>query len=247
MRPELLSYVPDEVHFKDGKLDITGWYFKQPKGKVVKARLLFFHGNAENVSSHFVSLYWLLEHGYEFLIYDYPGYGISEGRPTPENTVTSGLAAARWLREQSPATPIAFFGQSLGGAVTLTTALSARNEMPICLVTVESTFASYKRAARSIMANSWVTWLFQPLAYILFSDKSAPKGHLKELAPIPLIVVHGEDDPMIDIQLGRNLFDEAAEPKEFWPVPGGSHGDAFTRQEFRQKLLGKLTQYCHQK
>ena len=76
MRPELLSYVPDEVHFKDGKLDITGWYFKQPKGKVVKARLLFFPGNAENVSSHFVSLYWLLEHGYEFLLYAYRDFGL---------------------------------------------------------------------------------------------------------------------------------------------------------------------------
>src|SRR5690606_34014232 len=89
---------PEQVEFKtsDGK-KLIGWHF-QP-ATPAKARILFFHGNGQNISSHFVSLYWILKEGYEFMIFDYPGYGGSEGEPTQKSTTDAGEQAIAWMHQ----------------------------------------------------------------------------------------------------------------------------------------------------
>lgn len=246
--PKSLSYTPQEVRFKerDGN-EIVAWYFQQPQGLPVKARVVFFHGNGQNLSTHYVSLYWLLQHGYEFLIYDYPGYGASQGDPSPENAVTSGLAAAQWLAAREPKRPLAFFGQSLGGAVAYAAALENKAEIPLCLMVVESTFNSFRGVARDVLAKNWWSWWLQPLTYLVLSDRYAPNGREKDLSPTPLIVIHGDDDGVIDIKRGEKLFGQAAEPKEFWRIPGGQHIDTFTgplKGEFRPRLVAALDRHC---
>lgn len=222
---------PEDVYFtsEDGT-PLHGWYFRAQGRERPKGAILFFHGNAQNLSTHFFTLYTAPAQGFDYFIFDYRGYGKSQGRPTPEGTVQDGRAALRWLKRRAPAdTPVIVFGQSLGGPIALRTALDLKNEIPLRLVVVDSSFSSYRAVGRSTLAKSWVTWLFQPLAWVALSDGTAPERDLAHLAPVPLVVIHGDADKVVDIELGRRLFERARDPKQFWIIPGGGHTDFMWR------------------
>jgi fermentation-respiration switch protein FrsA (DUF1100 family) len=244
--PAQLKLKPEIVEFAstDGTA-LYGWYFGAIDKKPAKGLIAFFHGNAQNLTSHYLNLVWLLKEGYDFFIFDYRGYGKSAGQPTPEGTVEDGKAAIRWAgaRARERKLPLVVYGQSLGGAVALESLIELRGEVPVRLVVADSTFASYRAAGRSVLAKHALTWLFQPVTYLALSDAKAPGDRVAELAPTPLIVVHGDRDGVIDFSLGEDLFARAREPKELWRVPGGQHIDSMSRQdpEFRRKLLNKLT------
>ena len=231
--------------YKNSK--ITAWYFDADPKKEPKAVVLLFHGNGQNLSSQFYSLYWILQHNYDYIVFDYPGYGRSHGEPSPQNTVDSGVSAVAKLKELMPKTPWVILGQSLGGAIALRTAHEAASIDKPCLVVVESTFHSYKKVVSSVLRQNWFTWPFQPLAYLLFSDNYAPKNQIAKISPTPLIVIHGDKDVVVDISLGQKVFDLANEPKEFWLVEGGAHTVAFTGRDkllYQNKLLASLDKHC---
>lgn len=245
---ELPFKVDDEFFTAEDGTRLHGWYFHSDVTNKPRAKFVYFHGNAENISTHFRSLIWLLSFPYDFAIFDYRGYGKSEGNPSPEGTVIDGKAAIRWVSKKSSQAPLVIFGQSLGGAIALKAVLEIKNEVDIRLVVVESTFASYRAAARAVMSRNFLLWILQPLAYVLFSDAMAPDGHIADLSPLSLIVIHGQKDPIIDYDLGRKVYELAKEPKELWTIPDGRHTDTFWRhREYRQKLLQALEKAVAQK
>ena len=147
--PLKLGLKPDVVTFasEDG-VRLSGWYFQNRDHKLPKALVVFFHGNAENMTSHYTTLVFLLAHEIDFFIFDYRGYGLSEGHPTPRGTVDDGIAALRWARFHitdvlRKEVPIVVFGQSLGGAIALKSVIEAKDRIPIGEVIVDSTFSSY--------------------------------------------------------------------------------------------------------
>lgn len=240
-----MAVKPVDLTFKseDGT-NLHAWRFHAPEGEPAKCAILMFHGNGQNLSTHFASLYWILEHGYDYMIFDYHGYGSSEGQPSPKATVEDGHAALREMLRQFPDKKIVVFAQSLGGAVGLRSVLDMKSEVPVPLVIADSTFASYRSVARSALAHSWLTWLFQPIGWLLMSDTYAPKNFLGNLAPTRLIVIHGDADRQVDISMGRDVFNRASEPKEFWEIAGGHHIDALWRIENRTRLLKALDSAC---
>ncbi|MNJ98460.1 putative hydrolase [compost metagenome] len=237
---------PQQIEFETSdKKKVIGWYF-QPESKKAKARLLYFHGNGQNLSSHFIGLYWILKEDYEFMIFDYPGYGGSEGEPTQQSTTDSGKKALEWLNQQEPQLPVVIFGQSLGGNVALYTAATTKDPNT-CMVVVESTFKSYPKVAQRVMAGHWTTWLFQLFPYLVISDSYSANNVIQDIAPTPLIVIHGDADPIVKIKNGEDVFAAAKAPKEFWKVPGGGHIQAFTgdhKEVFRKQLVAALEKNC---
>lgn len=222
---------------------LHGWYFRAETEKNPKALVVFFHGNAENLTSHFASLAWLPSHGFDYFIFDYRGYGQSSGKATPENTVMDGMQVMRAMRSRVPkGVPLVVFGQSLGGAVALRALIELKHEISVALVVVDSSFGSYRSAARRMLSKNWLTWIFQPLGLLLMSDAWAPGKRVSELAPTPLVVMHGDEDRVIDYRLGEKLFEDAGEPKEFWKVEGGAHTDGFWRhgETYRLRFLRKM-------
>lgn len=213
-----------KIDTEDGE-KIVLWHLTPPDPKKSKGIIVFFHGNGQNLSAHFYYLYWILQKNYDYMIFDYPGYGGSTGAPTPKNTIISGKAAMRWARQQRPTLPLFVFGQSLGGAVALRTALELRDEIPIKGIILDSTFQSYKKAGQKLLGKSWLTWLFQPLAHVLLSDEYAPHRHLDGLKGIPFFVMHGNKDQVIDYQLGLELYGALPDPKDFYTVEDGEHTD----------------------
>lgn len=244
---------PEDVTFestdaKGQKAQLHGWYFKsilKPES-TANCTILFFHGNAQNISTHFFSLYSAPSQGYDYFIFDYRGYGSSEGTPSPEGTVADGRAALQWLHDRDPKKKIVVLGQSLGGAIGLKSVQEMNGKVPIELFVADSTFTSYKSAARQVLAKGWVTWLLQPLGWLLMGDKFAPNRDMHKLSPIPLVVIHGDADQVIDFSLGEKLYDQAPGPKEFWRVPGGRHTDFMwaAKGEFAEKFYNRLDEVC---
>lgn len=239
--------IPPQIHkIKNYNSDsIELWHF-QSKTFPPKAVIVQFHGNAQNVSAHFTALYWALAHDFDFVTFDYPGYGGSEGVPTPESTVKTGIDVLKWTRKKYPNTPIVVFGQSLGGAIGLKSTLDAQSEVNPCLVTVESTFASYQGVGRDVLRQQWLTWLFQPLAYLLLSDEWAPNSKIKNLSPTPLVVMHSKKDPIVPFKMGQDVYNKAMAPKDFWETTGG-HIDAFTANDrliWQNRFSQKIIEAC---
>ena len=141
--------------------------------------------------------------------------------------------------------PIHLVGQSLGGALLqkALTNLKAQGAVSqkIKSVVIEGSFSSYSKIATDVLSRFWLTWPFQWLGYLLISDQQSPLDSIRELAPTPILVIHGDSDSVVPIRFGESIFNHAVEPKVFWRVEGGRHIDTFISpihgQHYRQKLV----------
>jgi len=241
-----LSYEEVEIEGLDGS-KLMGWYFPpkpylqntKPKGYVV-----FFHGNGENISTHFAALDWLPEHGYAYFIFDYQGYWRSEGSPSPENTVHDGVKAIEWMNKrrktENSAAPLFVFAQSLGGTVAMRSVIEmSDHRSDIAGLVLESSFLSYQEMAQSVLSRSFITWPFQWLPYLVLSDRWAPGERVSEISPVPILVIHGTADSIVEFEHGEEIYKSARDPKQFWKVDNGQHINTFWINEnvHRKKLL----------
>lgn len=225
--PAQLGLAPEDLEIETSAgVKIHGWYFKA-KDKNPKGVIVFFHGNAQNLTSHYVSLSWVLKEGYDYFIWDYRGYGKTLGESTPENTVSDGKAVIRFIHKKNPPLPLFVFAQSLGGVIAMRSVVDLKGEVPIRALIVDSTFQSYQSVGRDILSKSWITWIFQPLSYVFLSDKYSAEDRVGEISPIPFLVMHGTSDQVINFKFGKELFLEAREPKELWVIKDGQHIDSF--------------------
>jgi fermentation-respiration switch protein FrsA (DUF1100 family) len=235
--PAQINLEPKDIWIKHEAYQIHAWYFKANQN-TSKGTFVFFHGNAENLTSHYLSLVWLLEYNYDYIIFDYPGYGQSSGEPTPKSTVESGKLVLNWVHTNLDSRPLIIYGNSLGGIVSLKVIEDLKNQIPIKAAIIDSSFNSYKKIGRRALSRTWLTWLFQPLSYVLLSDKYAP-DNLSQIAPTPILFIHGKKDQVVESVFSEEMFSEAAEPKELWLIPNGTHGSSFyvNKGEYRTKLI----------
>jgi len=217
-RPLLGS--PNDVGLEFSSVHITaedgvrlhGWWVPaDPERGVV----LFFHGNAGNISDRLDSIRIFNDMGLGVFIFDYRGYGQSDGEPSEQGTYRDGEAAWRYLTEQRRIDParIVMFGRSLGGAVAVETAMHHR---PRALI-LESTFTSIRAMARAAMP-----WL--PAGPFL-RTKYDTLGRIPSL-DCPILVIHSRDDEVVPFAQGKELFDAARGPKSFLELRYG-HNEGF--------------------
>lgn len=242
------KFVPDEISLQtsDGE-KLWAWHF-HPKTKE-KGVFLFFHGNAENLTSHYLALSWILEKGYGYVIFDYRGYGKSSGNPSPKGTVLDGEAAWEYTSQYAAQKkiPLYLFAQSLGGPIALRSFYEFHRKTPVLplpkWMVLDSTFLSYQAAGNRVLRNFIVTWPFQWLSYLLLSDRWAPNDEsLASLSGIPKLVIHGTADRAVAYALGEKLFQKIPEPKTFWKIENGQHIDALWREDgkYRAAFLKEL-------
>ncbi|MES2767613.1 MAG: alpha/beta fold hydrolase [Bdellovibrionota bacterium] len=244
--PAQLGLVPIENEMEvDLGVKIHGWYLKS-KAKNPKGVLVFFHGNAQNLTSHYISLSWILKEGYDYYIWDYRSYGKSSGEPSPQNTVSDGKEIIKYIYNKNPKLPLYVFAQSLGGIIAMRAVIDLKGEIPIKAMIVDSTAQSYQSVGRDILSKHWLTWIFQPLSYVLISDKYAPEDRVGEISPIPLLVIHGTKDQVISYKFGEEIFKDAKDPKEFISIENGTHIDSFWgkgAEIARKKFLDFVQKY----
>lgn len=236
--PFLKQVSYDDIYFKtsDGLL-LHGWYLKA-KDKS-KGTILYLHGNAENISTHVNSVIWLTLEGYDVFAFDYRGYGKSEGSPTLEGVHIDAKAALETVFNLPQANKGHIFisGQSLGGAVAVYTVATSAYKDRIKALIIDSAFSSYRRVSREKFAQLIITWPFQyPLSFF-FNDYFSPARWIKEVSPVPLLIMHGDNDRIVPVHHGSLLHEAASSPKEFWLVKGVGHTQAFALKEIREKFL----------
>ena len=221
---------------------LHGWFF--PAEGRVRGTIVQFHGNAGNVTSHFLQLAWAPRHGYALLCFDYRGYGRSPGVPSAAGLEADALAAihfAQHLPESDSGEQLVLYGQSLGGAVLLHALGSVRDRRRIGAVVIEGSFHSYEDAAAGVLFRHALLFPFTGLAYATISDRYDAAPYVASVSPTPLLVIHGTQDPVIAPAFGRALYDLGREPKELWWIEGGGHVDALARRNVRARLLAYLS------
>lgn len=234
-----LEYRDISFHSNDGTL-LHGWWL--PAKETVLGTILFLHGNAENISTHIASVHWLPEQGYNVFLFDYRGYGRSQGVTEIEGVHRDAESAIATLLElpENEGRPIIVFGQSLGGAIATHTVAHSAHRNRIKALIVESGFSSYRQIAREKFGSFWLTWPLQyPLSWTV-TDRYSPLDAVATIAPIPLLLVYGKEDPIVPFHHGQQLFAVAHEPKELWLMPDGRHITTFAQPEQRQRLLDYL-------
>lgn len=198
-----------------------------------------FHGNAQNMYSHYRFLSWLVAEGYTLATFDYRGYGDSDGESSRKGIYEDARSYIKYVRNKFAADERIFYGQSLGGAV-LMRALVDEGLRKDEIYIFEGTFASYREVARGVLARRWFLWPFQYLAYVLVNDSYSAKDELAAFAHYAVLVIHGDSDPVVAYEEGQRLAQEMHAP--LWTVVGGKHIDAWFVEHgrLRPELLERL-------
>lgn len=212
MTPSQLRLPYEEVTLvtKD-RVKISGWFI--PADKPL-ATMIFCHGNAGNNGDRVAGLMYFHKLGLNILIFDYRGFGKSEGKPSEKGTYLDALAAADYLKTRKDVDPekIICYGESLGGAVAIDLATRIK---PAGLIVVD-TFTSVYAASKDIYPFLPIRWLIQ----IRYNSLSK----IKKLH-CPVLIGHSKEDDILPFHHGQELFKAANPPKEFMTLKG-SHEDA---------------------
>lgn len=207
-----MPYETVHLDTDDGET-LHGWWIPAPN--VSRGTLLFFHGNAGNISGRLESVQQFHRLGLNVLIVDYRGYGQSTGSPSEEGLYKDADACWRYLVEQQQIAPesIVVFGRSMGGGPA--TWLAARH--PPGAVILESVFTNVP----DVGAHHYSFLPVRALATNQFDNEA----RVAEI-DAPKLFIHSRGDRVVPFDLGRQVYEAAAEPKQFLEIEGG-HNDGF--------------------
>ena len=213
--PDELGLTYEEVFFEnDEGQRLCGWFFPAEK-QPARGTVIHFHGNAANISNHFVLCEWLIWRGFNVFVFDYRGYGKSEGSVTRAGTIRDGHAAVDYVLSRDDVDPqrVFAFGQSLGGAVA-TVVAAERPELRA--VVLDSTFSSYRRiGSRHLQRTLMWRPLTDGIAKLGLSGDYEPIDYVARIAPRPLLIIASREDRICFWELGQELYEAAGEPKTF--------------------------------
>lgn len=234
-----VKYENEYFPAQDGTM-LNAWFM--PAAGAAKGTVLFLHGNAENISTHFRSVAWLPAQGYNVLALDYRGYGASDGLPTLAGAQQDIDAALLHLlaHRQVDAQRIVIFGQSLGGALSLFYVAHSAHRANIRALITDSAFSDYRTVARDSLANFALTWPLQWLPWLLIDDDYSPLQAVALVSPIPLLIIHGTQDSAVAMRHAQRLYAQAGEPKELLIVPDAGHIQALASADVRARFLAFL-------
>ncbi len=204
-----MDYEDVSIETADG-LTLHGWFIAGRSPRV----LLFFHGNAGNISHRLDSIRQFENLGLSVLIVDYRGYGQSDGRTTESGIYRDADATWRYLTETRGVRPdeVVIFGRSLGGSAA---ARLATQQRPLALI-VESSFTSVPDIAQELYPWLPARWLSR-LSH-------ATRDYIRDVH-CPVLVVHSRDDEIIPFHHGQAIFAAAPEPRTLLTLRG-SHNHA---------------------
>ena len=208
-----LSYEQNNIH---------GWYIKNNNNNNPNIKdyvILFFHGNAGNISFRLNYIKKYYEIGFSMLFYDYPGFGLSEGTPNEENCVNTGKLFYNFLKNSKKYKHdnIIFYGESIGGAISANLA----DKLNIKHLILQSTFTDIKNIIHNLSINNYLNLIinnigFETLNYIKNRYK---KNVIKKI--MKTMIIHSNSDELIDIKYAKELSNFS---NEFY-IADGTHSN----------------------
>lgn len=216
-----LSYKNVYFNTADG-IEIHGWFI--PSGKAHSDTMLFCHGNAGNMGDRVGLIKLLNDLDLNVFIFDYRGYGNSKGTPSEKGTYLDAEAAYEKALEMNGVdrNNIVLYGRSLGAAVAIELAL----KKDVKGVIIDGAFCS-----TGDMAKEMYSFLPIKISLRIRYDSISKIGKVK----IPKLIIHSTDDEIVPFHHGKELFERAIEPKEFYRMRG-DHSDAVFVYEEEYKL-----------
>lgn len=229
--PADLGYQFEDVYFEtEDDVQLHGWFIPSDSTGLT---VLYFHGNAGNISGRLETIQLLHRMGLNLFIFDYRGFGQSKGIPTEEGTYRDAKAAWNYLRSERgiAESEIVIMGRSLGGSVG---AWLAARKNPAASI-IETTFTS----AADLGAELY-PWL--PVRWIIKYDYNTLENIQKINSPI--FMSHSRADQVVPYHHSKTLFEAANEPKIFLELEG-THGSGFleTGAKYRNELQSFLERY----
>ncbi|WP_210643021.1 alpha/beta hydrolase [Pseudomonas sp. Tri1] len=241
-----LEYRDVTLTTADG-LKLHGWWLPVKQGVAVKGTVLHLHGNGGNLAWHLGGSWWLPEQGYQVLMIDYRGYGLSEGEPSLPAIYQDIDAAFKWL-DQSPEVqgkPLVLLGQSLGGALAVHYLVEhPQRQQQLKALVLDGVPASYRDVGRFALSTSWLTWAFQvPLSWLV-PDGDSAIASVAQLTGVPKLIYHSLDDPIVPLSNGIRLY-QAAPPPRVLQLTRGGHVQTFADPVWRTVMLRYLDDPQH--
>lgn len=232
--PAQYGFRYDDIMFtaKDG-INLHGWFIHSAKTKV-KGTVVFSHGNTGSIGTHFGFCSWLANAGYQVFLYDYRGFGLSEGKLDRAGMISDVSAAFEYVQSRPDIIPnkIISFAHSLGGAKSIV-ALANHKPKGLRAIIANATFASYQALAEQHAGF---------LGRTLISDELSPIQYIAGLEGTPILIIHGTNDTTVPIHHAKDLHQAAKAPKTFWSIKDGDHNGSLYKnnQEYRGKILAWL-------
>ena len=193
-------------------VDLHVWTFLSPD--VNAPLLIWFHGNGGNLSYRADTASELARRGISTVLFDYRGYGRSEGKPTEHGLYKDSLAAWDYAIKELKAEPheIILYGESLGGPYAAHVAASRGGR---CVI-IENSFPDLVSMARIAYPN---------LPFSFFVSRSMRTAHFLNEAGLPVLIMHGKRDNVIPFRLGVDLFEKLEVPKQFFVSETAGHSE----------------------
>lgn len=225
--PEEIGLPYEDIYFEtpDNK-KLNGWFVPHDNAKFT---ILFVHGNAGNISHRLEKILIFHNLGHNIFIFDYRGYGKSNGSPSEAGLYKDAEAAYNYLinERKIPEDNIILYGESIGGAVIIDLA----NKVKVRALITEEVFTSVKDMAK-------IAYPFLP--YFIFSSRFDSIPKIKGVK-CPKLMIHSIDDEIVPFRLGEKLFNAANPPKTFLKIRG-SHNTAFldSEEQFKEGIKAFL-------
>jgi len=235
-----IDFTPIDVGLKyadvffdtDDNLKLNGWFIpaEDPRGT-----LLFCHGNAGNISHRIEIIKIFNKLNLNVFIFDYRGYGRSQGSPTEAGLYRDAQAAYKYLLSKKDINneAIVIYGKSIGANV----AIDLASKVKAAVLISESGFSSAYDMGKRLFPYLPVKWII--------TIKYDALTRIKNIT-IPKLIIHSQDDEIVPFKLGKKLFEAAPPPKEFYKMSGG-HNEAFfmAGEEYSVRINNFLDRYLN--
>lgn len=224
-------------------MQLHGWFL--PSKGNTKGTVYFLHGNAQNISAHIRSVHWLPGKGYHVFMLDYRGYGDSTGAPSVAGVLDDIQTGFDWL-VQNPKVqkgPIFLLGQSLGASLGIYFMGTKHNaKRDLAGVILDAPVSNFRKIAREKLNGFWLTWPFQYPISLLVSNNYNPEDVIRSISPVPVLIMHSNEDMVVPSSHGKALFELAGEPK-FFIQTKSRHISTFKYKEYRQIVLEFMARF----
>lgn len=238
-----LGLDPEMVSFEsaDGTV-LAGWLLRAREP--VRGTVIYYQGSDRNITYTSRHVYWLTEHGLNVFLFDYRGFGLSDGSPSRRGLVEDSVAAVDMIieREDSPGARIVLYGQSMGGQLALNAA-AVRQDSGIRLVVAEATYSNQRYHLSDKLGRLGPLWLVKWGGWLLTSSQLSGESAIRRLQATPVLLIHGDVDTGVAPYHSDRLYARASGPVTLWRYAGYEHLRIFDDASNRERLVRMILEH----